>query len=213
MIQGISKIFEKISGSRRNLEFFIGSNTPFIGNSKPTNSPFVGHNKPIGRTGGFTLVELVITLMVVAILATFAVPSMRGIIQDNRLATLSNDLISDLSFTRSEAVKRAANVGICPTTSGTACEGIDWNTGRLVYGLNDGVFTVLRYREALTTNTLSTITVPTKLEFNSRGLPLGLPQTIVSYSLCDTRGPTKGRMILISPAGQASVSTNPPSGC
>jgi len=203
---------QKPQNSNDSDQFFVCQNIPFVGSKSMTIKPFIGLNHPFVRFGGFTLIELIVTLVVVGILMTVAVPQMRTILQDNRLASHSNDLIADLSFARSEAVKRAANVGICPTTSGTNCEGISWNTGRIVYSINNGVRTVLRYREALTTNTLTSATVPATLEFNSRGIPLGLPAA-ATFSLCDSRGSAKGRSIAISAGGQATVRSTPPSGC
>ncbi len=59
---------------------------------------------------GFTLIELMITLVVAAILLTVAIPSFFSVIQNNRLTTATNAFITAMTLARSEAVKRGADV-------------------------------------------------------------------------------------------------------
>ncbi|MET0279744.1 MAG: GspH/FimT family pseudopilin [Steroidobacteraceae bacterium] len=74
---------------------------------------------------GFTLVELMITLLVAGILTTVAVPSFSRLTMTSRLATQANDLVSAMSFTRSEAIKRNATLRMCRTAdvAATTCAG------------------------------------------------------------------------------------------
>lgn len=87
---------------------------------------------------GFTLVELVITLAVVAIIVTVAVPSFASFIRSQRATTQANDLLVSLTFARSEALKRGTPIGVCSTNDATAsppsCAGDDdWSSGWLVF--------------------------------------------------------------------------------
>jgi type IV fimbrial biogenesis protein FimT len=78
---------------------------------------------------GFTLVELMITLVVAVILIAIAVPSFRRITLTNKLTTTANDIVGAINLARMEAVKRNASTQLCsdsPTsnssdTLGTAC--------------------------------------------------------------------------------------------
>jgi len=71
---------------------------------------------------GLTLVELVVTLAIIAILASAAVPSLSDMIQRNRLSALNNQLVSAINYIRGEAVKRVFNVTLCVRNStGTGC--------------------------------------------------------------------------------------------
>ena len=70
---------------------------------------------------GFTLIELMVTLAVVSILLTIAVPSYRELIQSNRMSTQANLLLSDLNAARSEAVKRRIPVTLCKSSTQSAC--------------------------------------------------------------------------------------------
>jgi type IV fimbrial biogenesis protein FimT len=61
---------------------------------------------------GFTLLELMVTVAVLAILVTVGVPSFRTLIQNNRVTTQTNELVTVLNVGRTEAVKRGRNVEV-----------------------------------------------------------------------------------------------------
>lgn len=103
------------------------------------------------RQNGFTLVELMITVVVLGVLATIAFPSFQSTIRSNRIATTSNDLIASMALARSEAVKNRRGAGVCASAGGTSCDGDSWTDGWLVWADSngDGALsageTVLRY--------------------------------------------------------------------
>lgn len=66
------------------------------------------------RPHGFTLVELMVTLAVLAILASIAVPGFQNLIQNNRATSMANELTTAMNLARSEAVKRGIEVSVCP---------------------------------------------------------------------------------------------------
>jgi len=75
------------------------------------------------RHGGFTLLELMITLALAGILVTLAVPSMRQFMRNGRLATASNDLLHSLSLARTEAIKRqSGRVTVCASADPNAAD-------------------------------------------------------------------------------------------
>jgi type IV fimbrial biogenesis protein FimT len=69
---------------------------------------------------GFTLVELMIAMVVLAILAGIAVPLYRDLIADQRNRATANDLHSALVLARSEAVKRNTQITLSPVGTWTA---------------------------------------------------------------------------------------------
>lgn len=106
------------------------------------------------RSNGFTLVELMVTIAVLAILSTIAYPSFQGTIRSNRMATTSNELIAALALARSEAIRGTHGGGVCASTAGTSCDGKSWADGWMVWndangnGSFDAGEVVLRYAEA-----------------------------------------------------------------
>lgn len=65
---------------------------------------------------GVTLIELVMTLAISAILLTIAVPSFQSIVAMNRVSGITNELTASLQLARSEAIKRGRSVSVCKSS-------------------------------------------------------------------------------------------------
>ena len=83
---------------------------------------------------GFTTMEVLVALTIVAILAALAVPSLSGFVNEQRLGSTMGQLVNDLHFARTEAIKRNSRVLLCARQAGsTACAAVpDWSNGWLV---------------------------------------------------------------------------------
>src|SRR5690625_3361592 len=81
------------------------------------------------RVRGFTLIELMVTLIVAAILITVAVPGYKHLTATSQLTTMSNKIVGALHAARMEAVKNSGDTQFCSEDSslngagtlGTAC--------------------------------------------------------------------------------------------
>lgn len=76
-----------------------------------------------GNERGFTLIELMITLIIAAVVLAFGVPSFESFIRKGRLTSETNNLIADLQFARSEAIKRGIRVTVCHSADQASCGG------------------------------------------------------------------------------------------
>ena len=83
---------------------------------------------------GFTMLELMITILVAAILVMVAAPSFRTALQKHRVQAASDDLQAAIQYARTEAVLRATYVSLCATADATTCAAsATYETGWLVY--------------------------------------------------------------------------------
>ena len=101
---------------------------------------------------GFTLIELMVAVAVLAVVLTAGVPSFRDIVRNNRLSSMANEFSATLNYARSEAIKRGIRVSV--RKSGT-----NWENGWQVFtdnsgtaGTNDGTDVTLRVHGALSQN-------------------------------------------------------------
>lgn len=89
----------------------------------------------LDKTRGFTLIELMVTVAVLAIVLSIAIPSFSAIILNNRLSTTADELQSSLQLARSEAVKRKKTITLCRADASfekCAESGTDWSLGWLL---------------------------------------------------------------------------------
>ena len=95
-------------------------------------------NSDFAQQRGFTLVELLVSIVVATILVTVGIPSFASLFESTRLSTESNNLVVAMNLARSEAVKRGFDIEVKPEDSS---EG--WNSGfKVGYGdfLNTKIF-------------------------------------------------------------------------
>lgn len=168
------------------------------------------------QNAGFTLIELMIVMVIVAIFVTVGVPNFQNLIRENRLATHANELVSSLHFARSEAIKRRQQVTVCRSANGTACVAggtSSWETGWLVFvddvtsnGSIDAGEQVLRSVSAKPTSTLRSTIVNSNdtVRFRNNGLLLNASG---NFNLCDlsTADTASGRNININVTGQVTT--------
>jgi type IV fimbrial biogenesis protein FimT len=82
----------------------------------------------------FTLMELMVSLTVMAILCAYAVPSFRQYSRDSRASAAHNELVTAFNLARSETLRRGVPIGVCTSSDGTGCSGSDdWSNGWVVF--------------------------------------------------------------------------------
>jgi type IV fimbrial biogenesis protein FimT len=181
---------------------------------------------------GFTLIELMFTVVVLAVLLGIGVPNFRDFVRNSRMTAAANDLLADLNLARSEAVKRRVPVTLCKSTDGASCSAasdttpfrrwivfVDDANPAAVSTTNDGNGAVETGEIVLKDSTISAA-IPTAANIGRRiiYLPSGFPAADGTDRLsrvlyCDSRGSavsaggvTAARGVAISATGRGVVS-------
>ena len=105
---------------------------------------------PGSRSGGagFTVVELMIALAVLAVLVALAVPNFNDATLTARLNGFANSLVASAQVARSEAIKQNATITLCTSTDGLTCAASGgWEQGWIV--VNEAAADVFQYQQAL----------------------------------------------------------------
>jgi len=176
------------------------------------------------RVGGFTMIELVVTMTIVGILAAIGVPSFNYITTSNRITGEINGLLGDLQFARSEAVKQGLPVTVCASSDGATCNGgIDWESGWIVFLDSNGDQIVQSATEAVVrtqTKFTSTDTLrPSNgtfgaITFNREGYATTNSTATVTMLLHDSTLNTQWtRCLAITPVGALSTQRVPTGNC
>lgn len=97
--------------------------------------------KRLARERGFTLIELMITLAVFAVLLMIMLPSYSDMTLGSRLRSQANDLVAGAVLARSEAIKRNQTVTLCASSDGATCTGT-WVDGWIVRSSGGAVIQV-----------------------------------------------------------------------
>jgi type IV fimbrial biogenesis protein FimT len=169
---------------------------------------------------GFTLIELMVTVVLAGTVLTVGVPSFREMIQQNRVAAASNSFVTALHYARSEAIRRGLAVSVCRSADSSSCAAAGgWEQGWIVFtdsaalprGTVDAGEEVLKAARALTTGlTLrGNANVASHVSFLASGFAdANANGTII---LCDSRvinfasDRAKARAIVISNTGRMRV--------
>lgn len=172
---------------------------------------------PLALTG-FTLVELLITVLVLALLLGLAVPAFRSFMQNDQQWVQTNNLILSLNAARSESIKNdtAAGGQICSSSDGATCTGTPWNQGWIVLGVDPAnpnnapkrLQVVGALPPGTTLNEINgnlTVTFLSNGALNGAALAPPNPP-FVAFKMCDARGPTFARYLQVTLMGRVVAS-------
>jgi type IV fimbrial biogenesis protein FimT len=156
------------------------------------------------HTHGFSLIELMVVVAVVAVLLVVAAPSYSVLTFRTKIKSHANELVTGAYLARSEAIKRNAQMTLCVSTNGTSCAGGgDWDAGWIVISPDNDV---IKYRQVIDDRIkmfeLSSIDTMT---FG----PSGVISTAATFKICQ-QIPEQGieeRRVTIAATGRPRVET------
>jgi len=160
---------------------------------------------------GYSIIELMITLTIAAILMSYALPSFYQLRLNTIMDSERNRLTASLNLARFHAISKQRQVIICPSISGTDCDNqSNWYQGWIVFvddnrnrTLNEGEL-LLRYEDAMKTEVKATSSIHRqKIRYNALGFS---PGTNVSINFCDERGKKFAKSIIVNNAGRIKQS-------
>lgn len=158
---------------------------------------------------GFTIIEMMITVAVLAVIAAFALPAMTDLIYTGAVRSASSDFYGALLMARSEAIKRRTSAVVAPV-------GSSWTTG---WTVKTGTI-VLQQEDALRSGVSVQVNVPasgttSSITYGSNGRVSSGNQLVIFYSA--TQSKVRARCISVDPNGlprMRSDSNNVPTdGC
>jgi type IV fimbrial biogenesis protein FimT len=163
---------------------------------------------------GVTLIEILVTITILSVLVSAAVPSFTYAVAGYRVSGQINNWLGDLQYTRAEAIKRGQTVTMCTSSNGSTCAtGSSWTQGWIVFADANGNATVdagesvLRTQVALTgNNTLAADNSVRSITFNRDGFASNLPAGNVTFTLHDsTAASGLTRCVAVTTVGRATV--------
>lgn len=155
----------------------------------------------IGHNRGFTLIEMMVVISILAILAAVALPSFNDAILTTKLRTYTNSLVSTVYLARGEAIKQNTQVTLCVSTDGVNCGSGGWENGWIVLS---GTTVLLRQQAVPTGYKITESSGLTSLIFQ----PTGIGATQAALTTCRAT-PSVGRqeqVLSISATGKPSTS-------
>lgn len=166
------------------------------------------------RQFGITLFEVVITMSITTVLAGLAFGSLSAISNFSTVSEINN-LIADLYYSRSEALKRRVTITICRSNDGETCsKGATWNNGWIVFSDQnrnrkiDDEDQKLLVREGI--DELSTLTLGSGYYYYIMFSPIGEAYPRNTFKYCRSNYPPKA--IILYATGRARISTQDSSG-
>lgn len=137
------------------------------------------------KQSAFTLVELMVTIAILAIIATLAAPNLSQMLRNTKVNTSSGDILSFLQQSRTEALRLGKTVTVCGSSDGSSCLSANkrnWSTGLIA--THSGSTTPIQ-KLTFDSSQLS-ITAPETISFNSVGSTTAEHEITVTISGANT---------------------------
>jgi type IV fimbrial biogenesis protein FimT len=161
---------------------------------------------PIRKTTGFSVLELLFTVTLAAIVLTLGVPALQQFRHNRAMSAAISSLHHHLAMARNEAVNLNVEMVSCPGNLSEGCIGsTDWQNGWIMFAdldrdhAHDATETITRYGAPFNGLTVRSTGGRKYLRFSTTGYS---PGSNMSIRFCDNRGPGKARKLVVSNLGR-----------
>lgn len=166
------------------------------------------------REDGFTLIELMIAIGLMALLLSMAVPAMNMFVSNARQTGAVNDFVSSMHIARSTAITTNARVTICPSASGGNCEAVSWDEGWIVFGdLDsdqnvDGDESIIAASAGIDGLSIVSGEFAQYLMYrpNGRVMNASVNSNSGQFTVCDRRGSDHAKVLIVDLSGRPRLS-------
>ena len=149
---------------------------------------------------GFSIVEMMVVITILALLSSVALPAFDNMIMTNRLRSFANSFLASVHLARAEAVKRNTQVTMCVSSDGATCSNGGWELGWIV---TSGA-TVISRQQAISTG-YKMIEAAGLNTLNFRSTGIGATQATVKVCKATPSVGDQERVVRVTVTGKASV--------
>jgi type IV fimbrial biogenesis protein FimT len=160
----------------------------------------------VRRAAGFSLIEMLTTMSILAILLAIASPGLASLTSANALSSAQTELAAATMLARSEALRRGVPVGLA---AAVPLRGTEFSAGWTIFvdangnGAYDVGETIVRQQPAFHGDVrIGTASGATVLTFNGRGFLT--PAALMTFTVCSSLA-AKSYRLRVEPVGLADV--------
>lgn len=169
--------------------------------------------RALERSGGLSLIELMITVAILGLILSLATPGFAGMIARTHRSEAVHLLFSQLQLARSEAVKRQSRVVLCSSDDGLHCSGSGhWQGGWIIFhdrnhnNHREALEAIINYQPPVHKSLTITFRRPQKLFYKEDGMawPNG------TFRICSSHPRAKPKVVVVSLTGRNRIADTAP---
>jgi type IV fimbrial biogenesis protein FimT len=163
---------------------------------------------------GFTLIEMMIGIGLMALLLSIAVPALDMFTSNARQSGAVNDFVASMHVARSTAVTTNTRVTVCPSDNGERCAAVAWDQGWIVFAdpnsnqIVDGDERIVSTGSPIDGLSIDSDEFGTFLTYrpNGRVMNASVNGSVGQFTVCDGRGSGHAKVMIVDLSGRPRFS-------